>query len=268
MKMSKDNMITLMAMDDYTSPNMPTLVEAKPQLLKKVPSRWKNKAVIAVATGIFGTTALIGCVAPTPTFTPIEDIEEPLLVAPIRMETYYCSDLHHGGSGSAPIYVAYLTEQEALGMIRNQLEAAGLTLNEVSPQQYVRIDDVYTELGNFGEVHTTFSAVENDIALHFFVEEIQMGIVVVHSWYWWLGAPCTTEVRERIIQRFWHEHGIVVHVLFDSGAGVHDWQTEEWDDEVGEWVLIEEDLNDRAYRIAEEQFTEQIQAFIRRQSQE
>jgi len=40
---------------------------------------------------------------------------------------------HHGGSGGGPIYVAHLTEQEALGIIRNALTEAGLDFSDDVP---------------------------------------------------------------------------------------------------------------------------------------
>ena len=124
----------------------------------------------------------------------------------------------------------------------------------------VTLDDVYIELGAFGMRLTNsppFRAFENDIQMQFIVEEADMGIVVVSNWDWW----CTTEVRERIIQRFWREHNVVVYVLFDIGSSIHMWVLERDDDEF-------DVLKEQAYERAEELLVEQIQAFIARQSGE
>jgi hypothetical protein len=49
--------------------------------------------------------------------------------------------MSHGGSGSSPYYVVYFTEQEMLGIIRSQLEAAGLNLSSSNvPNLTARVD--------------------------------------------------------------------------------------------------------------------------------
>jgi len=272
--MKRDDLLTvdistLAPMEDYQAPKFPTYKDEKPNLAKKVPARWKGKGIIATATGLLSAAALTGCGMTQPTASTTTEpamTELPIPIAPpLVMEPHYCSNLHHGGSGGAPLYVAYLTEQEALGIIRNQLEAAGLSLTEVSPRS-VTIDDVYTELGNFGHAHTTFRAIENDIQMHLINEENEMGIVVVPDWSWWLESECTVEVRDRITQRFLHEHGISVHILFDTGAAVSwwdgDWEWEDiWDDETGTYVLDDE-IQTHARERAGEKLAEQVQNFI------
>jgi len=149
---SKDHLLTvdlstLAPMEDYQAPGIPTYKDEKPDLMQKVPARWQSKAVNAAIVGILGTAALAGCgngVVEQPV-TPRDRITSPRA----QMSTYYCTTLHHGGSGGAPIYVAYNTEQEVLGMIRNQFGAAGLNFSEVSPPLSVRIDDVYNGATRF-----------------------------------------------------------------------------------------------------------------------
>jgi len=100
------NLLTLTPVTKYQAPELPTFEESKPELLKKVPNRWKNKAIIAVASlSLLSTVSLSGC-----------------------------SRLHHGGAGMAPIYVTYLTEQEVLEIIRLRLEEIGL--NVVEPENF------------------------------------------------------------------------------------------------------------------------------------
>ena len=106
MSKEKDNLLTMMALDDYEMPKIPTLEKANPELLKKVPSRWKNKAFIAAASlSILSVIPLSGC-------------------------EY---GFHLGGAGPAPIYVAHLTETDALNMIQVHLEEAGLNFTNVVP---------------------------------------------------------------------------------------------------------------------------------------
>jgi len=105
----EDNLLILAPIEEYQKPNLPTYHDTKPDLSKKVPSRWKNKAMIAaIGLGLFGTIPLSGC------------------------------EFHLGGAGPAPIYVAHLTEQEALNMIRIQLEEAGLNFDSEVPSYTIQ----------------------------------------------------------------------------------------------------------------------------------
>jgi hypothetical protein len=55
------------------------------------------------------------------------------VTSPAR-ETPLDITVHHGGSGGSPFYVARLTEQEALGILRAELEAAGLRFGATPPE--------------------------------------------------------------------------------------------------------------------------------------
>jgi len=102
--MNKADLLTLMPLENYEAPALPRLDDAKPELLQQVPSRWKNKAMIAaVGLSLLSAVPLSGC------------------------------SLHHGGAGASPMYVVHLTEQEALAMIRNELEAVGLNFESEIP---------------------------------------------------------------------------------------------------------------------------------------
>jgi len=110
MSKEKDNLLTMMALVDYEEPKLPTLAKVQPEVLKKVPSRWKNKALTAAASlSILSTLPLSGC-------------------------EY---GFHLGGAGPAPIYVAHLTETDALNMIRVHLEEVGLNFANVAPPYVV-----------------------------------------------------------------------------------------------------------------------------------
>ena len=101
----KDELLTLTPIEEYQAPSLPTYEDAKPDLKKIVPSRWKNKVMVA-ATSL-------------------------ALLTPLPLSGCQC--FHLGGAGPAPIYVVHLTEQEALVMIRNQLEAVGLNFSDEVP---------------------------------------------------------------------------------------------------------------------------------------
>ena len=55
------NLLAFVPLENYKSPDLPTYADDLPNLEKKIPQRWKNKATIAIAAGLLGTTALTGC---------------------------------------------------------------------------------------------------------------------------------------------------------------------------------------------------------------
>ena len=92
----------------YTSPALPTLAE-KPSL-NTLPKRWARNAAVVACIGVLGASTLAGCGRFSPFGWP-----------------------HGGGHHLAPQYVVYLTEQETLGVIRAQLEEAGLNFGGEPP---------------------------------------------------------------------------------------------------------------------------------------
>ena len=267
--MKVNDLIKLAPLENYQAPDLPQLVEAQPDLLKKVPSRWKAKAVIAVATGILGTTALTGCGSQIPSFTPIEYTGNPIPAPNVRASRIYCSDLHFGGSGGAPIYVAHLTEQEALNIIGQQFFQAGIFLEVAMPRPRINASDIYYELGNFGWAHTEGTMFPNYVEMQFIDEGSGVGIVLIKNWSWWLGSSCTTDIQASIERRFQREHGISVRVIFETGRGLgwwsEDWGLEEFDswwDEETQTRLIPDDVRDPLLEQANENLAEQTQQLI------
>ena len=234
---NNEDLLTLIPVADYQAPKLPTYEEHKPDLLKKVPSRWKNKAAIAITAGLLGGTALTGCSA-------IESI--------MPNRAIYCPDLHHGGAGGGPIYVVYLTEQEALAIIRDQLEAVGLNLNEVLPPQSVTIDGVYVEDDWSGE---SFEMFRNDLEMQLLDEEHQIGVALVNRyWGWAQNSPCTIATKARIAQTFSDEHGILVGTFFRRSVGIG-WGY--WDEE----DVDEAEIATARTRI-ENEISDQVESFI------
>ena len=84
-------MLEIKSVESYEPPKIPTFDDDNSELLKKLPSRWQRNAKVLACIGIMGTitlSSLANAAVPQP------------------------SELHHGGAGGAPIYVAYSTEQE------------------------------------------------------------------------------------------------------------------------------------------------------------
>jgi len=248
------NLLTLAPMEEYAAPKFPTYKDEKPELAKKMPSRWRNKAVIAATVGILGTTALTGC-------SVIENV--------MPNYTIYCPDLHHGGAGGGPIYVVHLTEQEALGIIRSQLEEVGLNLTEISPQLGVTINNVYVE-DDWGD--DAFRMFNNDIEMQLLDEENEIGIALVNRhWGWRLDGECTIDTQARIVQQFLNEHDLNVGVIFRRSLEIDEAWGEDavWDEERFIYVngAFEERVDDARVQI-ENMLIEQIQEFIEQLQEE
>jgi len=187
--LTKVNLLTLIPMEDYQAPDLPTYIENKPDISKKIPYRWKNKVMIAAVAGLFGMTTLSGCSV------------ERLIGITSDPSDPWTDWMHHGGSGGAPLYVAYLTEQEALGIIRSQLEEVGLNFVEPKKQYSIQIDWNTTEVVLVNE--------ENDIR-----------IALVDHWWSWNNEERETKERleftENAINQFADEFDINVNsVIFN-----------------------------------------------------
>ena len=203
----EDDLLTLAPMKDYQMPDLPTLGECRPEVLKKVPSRWKNKIMATTVAGLFGVTMLTGC----STYHAL---------TPTDSDPWTDDWMHHGGSGGAPLYVAYLTEQEALGIIRTQLEAAGLNFDKPSQPYNVQVDN--WSMAELVLVH----------------EEKDLNIVLIDSWWRWNSETLRLEFNERAVEQFEAEFGIEVDgVIFNP-------QDEVWNerDEPEMRMELEEDI--------------------------
>jgi len=214
--MMKDDLLTLTPMEDYEAPCLPTLEGSKPELLKEMPTRWKGKAMVATVAGLLGVATLTGC-----------ELYESL--APPNINIYTDYGYHHGGAGGGPIYVAYLTEQEAMGIIRNQLEQAGLNLDAPPPSGVI----IHGEGWN-----------EREIGIDLFDAENKIGVAVVHDWWWDSQDQWAIEIRDALSSYF-AEDDIQIGVIFNQ-------QNEAWD--TGELEQLRQGFE--AYLV------EQTQSFI------
>jgi len=282
MKNDKD-LLCISPVKDYTPPQIPTLEDTRVNLaiLKKLPSRWqKNRAVIA-CVGLVGTVALSGCAyahlvdertphsdgsiapyyivhpteqvvsgsiqqQPEDTQTQLEALEAAFKAADLNLRT------HFGGAGHGPIYVVHITEQEALGIIRTQLEAAGLNFDATPPEYIIE--------SGFGS---------RDIGFDLYDEE--KGVAIAHlSWednnqrfFSWGGS----DLAERLTEEFTEKTGdISVGVFFNPGKELGRGQA--WLDQENErWLrrISMRNTNrqkEEAKAALTENITSQVQAFI------
>ena len=165
----RENGLEIRPVTSYTAPSYPTSAECDPSVLKKLPTRWQKKAAIVASVGALSVSTLTGC-----------NLQAVFHLAHILGQgggtsggnnTDCCCDhwTHHGGAGEAPIYVVHMTEQEALAIIRNQAEQAGLNLSDAPPY--------------YGSVEVDGKTIWIDL----FDEERRVAIVYLDAeyWIWW-----------------------------------------------------------------------------------
>ena len=126
--------LSVSPVESYEKPEIPTLDDNNSALLKKMPSRWQKNARIIAGLGLIGALALSG--GRNTASVPRNNIEHDLGHTQGSYRGYSEANLrvrlHTGGSGSSS-YIVYLTEQEAHGIIRARLEAAGLVFDARPP---------------------------------------------------------------------------------------------------------------------------------------
>lgn len=128
---------------------------------------------------------------------------------------------HGGGAASEPFYVAYLTEQEVFGIIRNRLCEAGICFSSPVPDYSVSI-----ELETYWETQSTITA-----TLSLFDERTRQGIVFPTPWRDWFSEDfgvSRNELEMKLNQEFQEQFGITVTFIQRRSefVGHYDWEDE------------------------------------------
>ena len=223
----KDNLLCITPIKNYNAPRIPTW-ESKQNdlaLLKKLPLRWRKNAIAITSIGIIGMMALSGC----------SQHRQQEQVDPVQGVNINISPAHNGGAPSMPFYAVYLTEQEALGIIRSQLES--YELNFIShPLGYtITVDGRSINLDLIDE--------DNGIAVVYICRRGH--------------APPTDRSRAMAIANgFMEQYGITVGVFYNPGDQITSLEFSELSDE----GILDRMLE--AKPALEANLTEQVQEFI------
>jgi len=244
-------------MQNYTPPAYPTRTTAPPAALKKLPMRWAKNAAMIVCLGALSIGALTGCAAqPTEPAARCDDGIHGVVGYPQR-DNWYAEDgrkfdvevrTHWGGSGAGPFYVAHLTEQEALEIIRNRLCQAGICFDAPVPD-YVATAEVPAE--------------EATAALSLFDERTRQGIVFpATSWPWYWEIP-RGEIEDKLQQDFAQQFQISATFMYNPTKSMCDGQSWDWE---AYPTLIEQTFTDaekqEAGEILKGRLIDQIDAFL------
>ncbi|MCL2774908.1 MAG: hypothetical protein FWD71_16400 [Oscillospiraceae bacterium] len=125
--------ISVAPVKKYAPPKYPTLTAAnrEPALLRKLPSRWQKNAAVVAAVGMLGVISLSSCgilSSKVKGYNP--NSENFLNVAPVF--------IHGAGTGSMGCMMiappVFLSEEEALAVIKNETENSGLDFSAELPE--------------------------------------------------------------------------------------------------------------------------------------
>jgi len=263
-------------MQSYSPPAYPTRGANPAAVLKKLPIRWAKNAAIIACLGALSLGALTGCgetpqttaTGPVPYSGETENTVETPATYPFDQYPYAtlieerAFDIfvrtHHGGSGGGPIYVAHLTEQEALGIVRNALEEAGFDFSSNVPAHEIEWWPTET------------------LPIHLYDAQKNRAVVFAdlphNNWTWQFG---TERELEQIHEGFAQQTDLPVEVFYCEGY-ILGWSG--FGDEHGEWIApiggrddwdAEFDVNttkEEQLRLAgpalEQSLLTQVQAFI------
>jgi len=240
----------------YDAPKYPAYADTKnnPLLLNKLPSRWRKNAAVIACIGLVGTFALTGCAKGTPNIDGGEP--DTIIIEQYTRAVGSALNLtvrtHNGGDGGGPVYVAYLTEWEALSIIRAEAEAAGLRLNDTPPDYKADADGIIVGLDLFDE--------NKQVALAY-VNPEDTG-----RWGWEYDAKNLAVAAERELRQKYED--IKFGVFYVTGETVG-WGRPSWADE--DWAAgqqwsekeVTEENKAEAGKNIEENLKAQVQQFIR-----
>jgi hypothetical protein len=158
--------------------------------------------------------------------------------------------MHGGGANSSPFYVVYFTEQEAFGIIRSQLEQAGLRFDATPPGYTV----------DWSGTGGGFRSYEETINLGLFDSERNVAISNPRR-YW---------DNEEVVESFEKQNSDITFGVLSNPKNLTALDANNWqEDENGEWHRIEpteEEIRNEKDRLRpelEEQLTAQVQDFIK-----
>jgi len=229
---------------------LPTLGDARdhPAILKKLPSRWLKNAAVIACIGLLGTTTLSGCAGPQNLYTEYNGDDG----NGTEYSGYSNFDIsvrfHHGGAGSGPFYTAHLTEQEALGIVRAQLEAAGLYFGATPP----------------GIRASSGFMAAYDVGLDLFDEEKSVAAALIS---WEEGnrpfSPRGSDLTARIVNAFSQQTNIPIGVFYNPGeivGGAARWL--EGEEDSSDIIEPTEERKAKARPVLYENLSAQVQGFI------
>jgi len=246
--MKNHDNLKIQAIENYEPPKIPTFDEDNSALLKKLPSRWQRNAKVLACIGIMGTITLSSLAFPYAQ-SPAENAEQSEYIAEYSGYNDFELEVrvHHGGSGF-PFYVVQITEQEALDIVRSQLEAIGLNFGATPPNYTFRFFNEWQEIVNLGldlfddKHNVAISQISMDSSVH-----------LQYS----LRHGTMSDLIERIERGFARQSDIAVGAFYTPSVNRHVWSSNEDD----EWYQ-REITDDEARTAIRADITTQVNEFV------
>jgi len=188
----KECFLSLSPLKKYAAPKYPNYLQthSNPDLLKKLPSRWQRNAKVLACIGLTGTLSLTGC--------------HEFLFGNSTCSN--CGFPHLGGSGGSPIYIVYLTEQEARSVMREKWESLGFDFSSAPPDYTVNVNGLL------------------DVGIDYFNEEKNVGLSLVSryesGWGWCYanGNKYSAETAQQEFERL--DNNIDVGVMYNPKKNI------------------------------------------------
>jgi len=248
--MMQNEHFTLDSIQDYTPPAYPTRDSLDSAKLRKIPKRWAKNAAMIACVGALSLGALTGCAAPTQPPERCGDGRHGVVAIYSQSREFDVEiRAHFGGSGAGPFYVAYLTEQEALGIIRNRLCEAGICFDAPVPNHEATVRITDRDL--------TATA-----RLTLFDERTRQGLVFPATWwhemvYWPMRHG---EIQDALQQDFAQRHNISATFMQNPGRSMcdGDWHEREWE----VTLTFTEEEKQEAGQILKARLESQLDTFI------
>ena len=234
--------IVVKSVKKYAPPKYPTLADASrtPMLLKKLPSRWEKNAKVIAAVGLLGAISLTSCGILEPknnTGTGYNPGSDKLLnVAPLF--------IHGEGTGSMGCVMisppVFMSEEEALAIIKSETESAGLDFSAASIPEYAATNNKGKETSQYSWENSKYQLGDGNIGLDLYDEKKSVAVTFIsmeeadqrslpdkngNYWESSVSSYHPRELAELSAEDFAKQNGdIAVGVFYDPGVP---WDTDE-----------------------------------------
>ena len=273
----EENILFVKPVKKYAIPKYPTqkYAENNPELLRKLPSRWQKNAAVIAAIGLLGTITLTSCnIADNSSGS---DSEKLMNVAPVFV--------HGSGTGSigcdmiAP--AVFLSEQEAIAIIKGELTSAGLEFNAVPPE-YTATSNKGKPLSEYSWENQNYVLGDGNIGLELYDDKKDIAVTFIsmeeagvryvdkdgnETMWSSVTSYYPRDLAELTVEDFSQQNsGITAGIFYDPGT---DWESEEhkqildeYNNSEKEWEEKIEQYENDTRALLEKDLREQVRDFI------